>query len=151
VAETKRKPSAKKGPSSKRGAGRVPAPTLEDALLWIGLRVDDWSGHSLGKVSGIHVDSESRDPKWVIVRMGRFAGEAALPFAHVAEAGGRLWAAYEREDMRRSPKLSSDQPLSGRQELQLCEHYGMGIGAGRAAELVKREGEDMTAVPAQPG
>ncbi len=126
----------------------APLPTLEEALAWKGRRVDDWSGKGLGKVTGIHVDAEDRGPKWVIIRMGLFAGEAAVPFEHVAAAAGRLWAAYEKEAMRSSPKLSAGQTLNARQELQLCEHYGIRGSVGRAGEISERPEDEPSAVPA---
>ncbi|MGZ5333690.1 MAG: PRC-barrel domain-containing protein [Solirubrobacterales bacterium] len=150
-AASKVKPKAK--PRAKRAAKRklVPLPSLEEALEWRGLRVDDSGGGSLGKISGIHVDAESNDPKWVIAKIGMFSGEAAIPFEHVAEAGGRLWAAYDRDAVRNSPKLKANQVLSSRQELQLCEHYGIRPKIGRAAELADRDGDDVSAVPADGG
>jgi hypothetical protein len=147
--KAKPKPKAKAKPGAKRAQRKlVPLPTLKEALGWEGLRVDDSGGNSLGKVSGIHVDAESNDPKWVITKMGMFTGEAAIPFEHVAEAGGRLWAAYERDAVRSSPKLKASQTLNSRQELQLCEHYGIRPRIGRAAELADRDGDDVSAVPA---
>jgi PRC-barrel domain protein len=124
-----------------------PLPTLDEALLWVGEPVDDSSGERLGKVSGIFADAETGEPKWLVLRMGRLAGEAAVPFEHSAEGGGRVWVAYEREAVRNSPRLKAGQKLNAGQELQLCEHYGIRVGIGRAAEVARREGE-VTAVPA---
>jgi len=139
---------AKSKKSKKKDAPVVPLPTLEEALEWEGLPVDDWSGGTLGKVTGIHVDANDREPKWVIVKMGLLSGEAAIPFEHVAEGPGRIWAAYERDAVRRSPKMKSTQDLNARQELQLCEHYGIGITIGRAAEVADRTADEISAVPA---
>lgn len=128
--------------------GLVALPSLDEALAWRGLKVDDSAGNQIGKVSGIHVDASSREPKWVIVRLGVFAGDAAIAFEHVAEAGGRVWAAYTRSAVRNSPKLNADQSLNAGQELQLCEHYGILVEIGRAAEVAEREPDELTAVPA---
>ncbi len=102
----------------------------------------------LGKVSGIHVDATSNEPKWLIVRIGRFAGDAAIPFDHAAPVAGRVWVAYERDEVRNSPKLGVGQSLSAKQELQLCDHYGIRSGVGRAAEIEELEADDISAVPA---
>jgi hypothetical protein len=147
--KAKAKAKSKAKPRGKRAKRKlVPLPSLKEALGWRGLKVDDSGGKGLGKVSGIHVDAESNDPKWVITKMGKFTGEAAIPFEHVAEAGGRVWAAYERDAVRNSPKLKAKQTLNSRQELQLCEHYGIRPKIGRAAELADRDGDEVNAVPA---
>ena len=124
------------------------AEPTEDAAGWLGTPVDDCSGKRLGKVSGRYSDAESNDPKWVITKMGKFTGEAAIPFEHVAEAGGRVWAAYERDAVRNSPKLKGGRALTAGQELKLCEHYGIGSGMGRAAEVAERGAGQISAVPA---
>jgi PRC-barrel domain protein len=126
----------------------LPLPTLDEALMWVGEPVDDSSGQRLGKVSGIFADAETDEPKWLVLKMGRLAGEAAVPFEHTAEGGGRVWVAYERETVRNSPRLKAGQKLNAGQELQLCEHYGIRVGIGRAAEVAEREGGEVTAVPA---
>jgi hypothetical protein len=142
------KPAAK--PKRKPKTKLVPPPTREQALDWLGLKVDDVSGNGIGKVSGLLVDTDSEDPKWLITKMGMFTGEAGIPFDHVAEAGGRIWAAYDRDMVRSSPKLSAGQTLNARQELQLCEHYGIRDTVGRAAELAERDGDEISAEPAEP-
>lgn len=126
----------------------APLPRMEEALDWLDVRVDDSGGERLGKVSGVLVDATSNEPKWLIVRIGRFAGDAAVPFEHTAEGGGRVWVAYEREAVRNSPKLSAGQALSAKQELQLCDHYGIRSGVGRAAEVENLEADEISAVPA---
>jgi hypothetical protein len=35
------------------------------------------------------------------------------------------------------------------QELELCSHWGIGEKQGRAAEVAKRDAEEITAVPAE--
>ncbi len=125
-----------------------PLPSTGDALGWVGEPVDDSGGQRVGKVSGVYADLGSKEPKWLVVRLGRLAGEAAVPFEHCVEGGGRVWIAYEREEVRGSPKLNGGEPLNAGQELQICEHYGIRIGLGRAAEVAERKGDEVTAVPA---
>ena len=143
--KTKAKP--KRPATGRKRSDLVPLPSLKEALEWRGMRIDDSSGRSLGKVTGIHADPQTEEAKWVIAKIGMFTGEAAIPFEHVAEAGGRIWAAYDRDAIRNSPKLRSRQTLNARQELQLCEHYGVREGVGRAAEIADRDGDEVSAVP----
>jgi hypothetical protein len=144
MAETKEK-AQKKEPEKKERRETI---GMDEALTYIGARVDDSGGGRLGKVSGIHVDAASNDPKWLVVKIGRFAGDAAIPFEHTAPVAGRVWVAYERDEVRNSPKLSAGQALSAKQELQLCDHYGIRSGIGRAAEVEELEADEISAVPA---
>lgn len=145
MSEAKKKKEDQQKPGGEEAA---PLPSLEEALTWDGEPVDDAGGHKLGRVTGVFADAETGEPKWLVLRMGRLAGEAAVPFEHTAEGGGRVWVAYERDAVRNSPKLSSGQKLTAGQELQLCEHYGIRVGIGRAGEVADREGAEVTAIPA---
>ena len=150
MAETKQKAKTetKKDAAKEEKATKTETIGLEEALDYLGARVDDSGGEKLGKVSGIHVDATSNEPKWLVVRIGRFAGDAAVPFDHCAPLAGRVWVAYLRDEVRNSPKLGAGQSLSTKQELQLCEHYGIRSGIGRAAEIEKLDPDDVSAVPA---
>ena len=66
-----------------------------------GLRVDGAGGRTIGRVAGIHVDADDGEPRWAVIRLGPVAGCTAVPFEHVAEGAGRLWAGYERGSARR--------------------------------------------------
>jgi hypothetical protein len=127
-----------------------PAPaSLEAATRWIGMPVDGLAGRRLGRVAGLHVDTEDREPRWAVVRLGPIAGCTAIPFAHVAEGAGRLWAGYEREWMREAPRLKPNEALTAVQELELCAHWGIHEGKGRAAEVADRDVGAISAVPAE--
>ena len=67
-----------------RGSAR---PTLQQALRWIGSRVDDIYGASIGKLEDIWMDPDSGEPLWLLVRDGRIGGRHTLvPFAQAARA-----------------------------------------------------------------
>jgi hypothetical protein len=86
----------------------------------------------------------------VVVRLGALAGSTGLPFEHVAEGAGRLWAAYERGWVRNAPRFNPDEALTAEHELELCAHWGIRAGQGRTAELSEHDEEEITAVPASP-
>ena len=44
--------------------------------------------------------SETREPLWMIVRVGRQKRYAAVPLDQAMEGGGRVWVPYERERIR---------------------------------------------------
>jgi hypothetical protein len=122
--------------------------SLAEAREWVGWRIDGIGGRALGRVAGIHVDAESGEPQWVVVRLGPIARHTAIPFEHVAAAGDRLWTAYERAWVREAPRFSPDEALTAAQEIELCLHWGIREGRGREAEIAKRDGDAVSAVPA---
>ena len=87
------------------------------------------------------------EPRWVIVRLGPLAGCTGLPFEHVAEGAGRLWAAYERDWVRRAPRFRPSEALAAGEELELCAHWGIREERGRGAEVSPHEDDEITAVP----
>jgi hypothetical protein len=123
-------------------------PSLPEAREWVGRRIDGIGGRALGRVAEIHVDAESGDPRWVVVRLGPIARHTAIPFEHVAAAGDRLWAAYERAWVREAPRFGPDEALTAAQEIELCLHWGIRVDRGRAAEVAGRGDDDISVVPA---
>jgi hypothetical protein len=116
---------------------------------WIGMKIDGREGRTLGKLAGLHVDAESGEPRWALIRIGPIAGCTAIPFDHVAEAGGRLWAAYERHQVRDAPRFRPNEALTAVQELELCSFWEIREGRARAAEVGDRKADEVSAVPAE--
>jgi hypothetical protein len=127
---------------------KPPVPTLEQARAWDGMQIDGLGNKTLGRIAGIHVDAADRKPRWVLIRLGPLAGCTAIPFEHVAEGAGRLWAAYERDWVREAPRFRPNESLTALQELELSEHWGVTESIGRAAEVAERDADQITAVPA---
>ncbi|MGH2923296.1 MAG: hypothetical protein ACRDKH_04620 [Solirubrobacterales bacterium] len=124
-------------------------PKLREVEHWIGLRLDGIGNRTLGRVAGLHVDSGDGEPRWVVLRLGPLAGCTAIPYEHVAEGAGRLWAAYERDWVREAPRFKPNESLSADNEIELCAHWGIRKGQGRAAELEDAESDEISAVPAE--
>src|SRR5436309_11098756 len=143
---TKKKPATKTAGSK---GGKPPLPTLEEALKWNGLRIDGLGNVTLGRVAGIHVDANDGEPRWALIRLGPLAGCTAIPYEHVAEGAGRLWAAYDKDWIREAPRFRPNESLTALQELELCEHWGVREDQGRAAEVAEKDADEITAVPAE--
>jgi hypothetical protein len=124
-------------------------PSLDEALGWSGQRIEGMGNRSLGRIAGIHVDSEDGEPRWALIRLGLIAGCTAIPYGHVAEGAGKLWAAYERDWVREAPRFRPNEALTAGQELELCAHWGVRDDQGRAAELSPKDPDEITAVPAE--
>ena len=148
MAETKKAPSRKTATRKKKDEKPGP-PTLKDALGWEGWHIDGLGGKSVGRVAGIHVDAEDEEPRWVLIRLGPLAGCTAIPIEHVAPGAGRLWAGYEKEWIKEAPRFRPTESLTAIQELELCAHWGIGEGQGRASQVAGREADEVSAVPAE--
>jgi hypothetical protein len=116
---------------------------------WEGMPIDGLDGNTLGRIAGIHIDAADGAPRWALIRLGPLAGCTAIPFEHVAAGAGRLWAAYERDWVRQAPRFRSKESLTALQELELCAHWGISEGHGRAAEVAEQDADEITAVPAK--
>jgi sporulation protein YlmC with PRC-barrel domain len=116
-----------------RGSAR---PTLQQALRWIGSRVDDIYGASVGKLEDIWMDPDTGEPLWLLVRDGRIGGRHTLvPFAQAASGAGHVWIPFEREVVRGAPAVRPSAPLSHELSDTLRRYYaenGHPVDDGRA-------------------
>jgi hypothetical protein len=122
-------------------------PALEEVEAWKGHRLDEMTGANVGRVDGVFVDAESGEPEWLVARMGRFGHHTLVPGRDAVEGVGHIWVPFTRETIRRAPKVDPITSLTANEERALLDHYGMGGGAGRAAEL---SGRDPGAVSLRP-
>jgi len=127
--------------------GASTLPSAEEAIRWVGMRVDGLENRSLGRAAGVYADSADGTPRWVAIRRGPFSGCTAIPVEHVAEGFHRLWAAYERGWVHEGPRVRPDAPLTAELERELCLHCGYREGTGRLAELEGRSLGETTSVP----
>lgn len=129
-----------------RGSAR---PTLQQALRWIGSRVDDIYGASIGKLEDIWMDPDSGEPLWLLVRDGRIGGRHTLvPFAQAASGAGHVWIPFEREVVRGAPAVRPSAPLSHELSDTLRRYYAE--SGHPVAENRNRAEETLRATPAEP-
>jgi hypothetical protein len=124
------------------------APTLEEINGWQGSRLDEIGGASVGRIEGAYVDEPSGEPVWLIVRVGRFGSHTLVPAGDAVGGVGRVWVPYARDLIRGAPKLNAGNALVRDEELELCAHFGIPEGIGRAAQVAGRDAEAATAHPA---
>ncbi len=121
---------------------------MADEPLPIGFEVDDAGGGRVGTVRGTFVDAGGGEPTWLIVALGRRRPKlVAVPIAETAAAAGRVWVAQGREALRSAPAVDPTRPLLREHELTICEHFGVGAGVGRAAEVAGRGQGEVTSRP----
>lgn len=124
-------------------------PSASEAMSWLGADVAELNGSSVGQVQGFYVDAESREPVWLIARLGRRrrARIVAVPFSNCAGAPFGVWVAQEADAIRSAPVVDPARPLRREHELTICAHFGIGERAGRAGEVAGREEGRLTATP----
>ena len=128
-------------------AATVPPPEAPEVAEWEGYRVDDIGGHSVAKVTGLFVDSETGRPAWLLVKLGRFGKTVPISIRECAAAAGRVWVPHEREVIKEAPALDPDIPLNRNQEMQVLDYYGIPGTVGRGAEIASRPGDSETSRP----
>ena len=123
-------------------------PGLEEVTGWKGHRLDELTGANVGRVDGAFVDAETGEPEWLVARMGRFGHHTLVPARDAVEGVGHIWVPFTREVIRRAPKVDPIASLTANEERALLDHYGIGGGAGRAAELSARDPGSVSLRPA---
>ena len=121
-------------------------PDREEVTAWLGYRVDDVYGGRVGRLEDAYLDAETGRPEWIVARFGRFTEEFGLiPVTDCVAGAGHVWTPFERDAIRRSPRLAtSEGPLRRLQEEYLNFHYG--VVSERLELLAERPAAAITAV-----
>jgi hypothetical protein len=100
-------------------------PTLQEALGWIGLRVDDVFGVTIGTIADVVPAPGAEDePRWLLLRGGRFGGHYTLvPFEDASVGPDNVWVPYERATVRDAPTVTPTEGLTHELDDQLDAHY----------------------------
>lgn len=132
---------------------RAPVPraashsSVEEARSWVGFRLDEMSGAGVGRVEGLLVDARKGEPEWLLVRLGRLGTCGVVPAREAVGAAGHVWVPWDRTTIRSCPEVEPGASLAVAEELALCAHYGIGEGVGRAGELARRRGSEVSSRP----
>ncbi len=105
-------------------------PSLNEALGWIGSRVDDIYGAAVGRLEDVWIDPGTGAPRWLLVKEGRFGGRSTLvPFGDATAGAGHVWIPYERDVVREAPQIEPGVPLTQQVEATLRNHYAANAAA----------------------
>jgi hypothetical protein len=130
--------SAEADAKKDEAAKPAPQPSLDDVKAWEGYRVDDMTGQGVARVEGVFVDTESNEPAWVLVKLGRFGKTVPISIRECAAAAGRVWTPHDREVIRNAPAVDPGMPLNREQEKLVLDYYGIPDTVGRGAEIKDR-------------
>ncbi len=126
-----------------RGGGK---PKLNEALGWIGSRVDDIYGTGVGRLEDVWIDPGTGAPRWLLVKEGRFGGRSTLiPFEDATAGAGHVWVPYERDVVGAAPEIEPGAPLTQQVEAALRSHYAANVpssisyGSGGRSEQAPSE------------
>jgi hypothetical protein len=128
---------------------KAPLPTLEEALKWRGLPLDGLGNKTLGRIAGIHVDADDGKPRWALIPAGPAGRLHGDPVRAPRRGRRAALGAYDRDWIREAPRFRPNESLTATHELELCGHWGISVGHGRAAELAGGDADKITAVPAE--
>lgn len=132
-------------PSPPSPAETAPRPALEEIKGWIGSRLDEIGGASVGKLEGVYVDARTGEPEWLLARIGRFGRHSLVPARDAVAGVGHVWVPYPRDTLRGAPRIEPGEPLEADRERELASHYEV----DRSAALAERPPTDVTARPAE--
>jgi hypothetical protein len=144
--ETRTTDNAAAAPVPPAETGQGP-PALDEARGWTGWRVDGLGGAGGARVEGLYVDAGSGEGAWLLVKIGRFGRRSLLPLLDAAGAVGRVWVPYDRARIRAAPRIEAGRELTRERELELCAHFGIPDGVGRAAAIAGGSPGTITARP----
>lgn len=123
-------------------------PSLNEVLGWIGSRVDDIYGASVGRMEDVWIDPGTGAPRWLLVREGRFGARSTLiPFEDATAGTEHVWVPYERDVIRGAPEVQPGTPLTQELEAALRAHFSASAprSAGRPPAPAAAVREESTA------
>lgn len=129
-------------------AASADLPSAEEALTWVGFKLDEIGGAGVGRIEGVMVDATDGAPTWLTIRVGRFGRRTVVPFQLAAGGVGRVWVPYGRETIRSAPEIDPAAGLTPGQERELAAHYGIPPSTGRMSAIEDREPETPSSLPA---
>lgn len=98
-------------------------PTAEELEDWVGWRVTDVNGSSIGHVEGLALDAAG-DPAWIVVSEFRLGDgrRFVIPTDDAVGGGGHVWSPHSREHIRLTARITG--PRMTPQSLRrLRAHY----------------------------
>ena len=101
----------------------------------------DSSGEKIGKVGQLYLDDRSSEPTWITVSTGLFGlSQSFVPLQGARFDGDDIRLAYDKEQVKKAPRIDPDGHLEGGHEAELFRHYGLGYGTERGAYDTGRTG-----------
>ena len=99
---------------------------VKKAVRYLGGRLLDLDGVKIGDIQEIYLSSDTRQPRWALVRTGLFGAKLHLvPIETGVDDRGDLRVPFAKDHVKEAPRVDADPHLSAEEERELCRHYGM--------------------------
>lgn len=85
----------------------------------------DRDGQQIGKVTDVVSDPITLEAEWLVVKLGRFAGEHLVPLAAVDERADGLAVRLPKQEIKSTPKVHDHLQPTARERDALYRHYGL--------------------------
>lgn len=107
----------------------------------IGAHAFDPSGDKIGKIDEIYVDNQTNEPKWASVKTGLFGSDSLVPLAGAETTDDGVKVAPSKSAVKDAPHLDDKGGITGRQEEELFQHYGIAGQSGMTGGRHSRDGQ----------
>jgi ribosomal 30S subunit maturation factor RimM len=95
--------------------------TREEVLAWVGFRVTDENGHSLGRVEDVYAVG---DPEWILVRHRR-SHHFLAPLRDAIGGNDQVFLPFAKETIESAPEVDAGAPASEAVIAAALTHYGL--------------------------
>ncbi len=83
------------------------------------------SGDDIGTVTDVIANPIDLEPEWLVVKLGRLAGEHLVPLAAVEGRDDELVGGFGKDDVKSAPRAKDHAaPATGERD-ELYRHYGL--------------------------
>src|SRR3712207_1489893 len=96
-----------------------------DFAQWQGRSVQGRDGGTIGQAEEIFLDTDTRQPEWVLAALPGGDGLRLVPLADAQVRGDTLTVGYGDELIRSSPRVERSEPVPQERERELYAHYGV--------------------------
>lgn len=114
-----------------------PAENLRD---WVGLKVIDPVGKSIGDLEAIYVDTVTDEPSFLTVKVGMIGRHrlAFVPAYGATVSPKNLRVQYPKALVQDAPSIATDGELLATDEPAVFAHYDLEYGTGAERRLARR-------------
>lgn len=98
---------------------------MMDSHEYAGRMLLDVHGEAIGSVTDVVSDPVTLEAEWLVVKLGRLAGEHLVPVAAVQDEDGQLRVKVAKEDVRATPKVHQHILPSTAERDSLYRRYGL--------------------------
>lgn len=94
--------------------------------VFIGRKLFDPDGNTIGTITDVIVDSSTLEPEWITVKPGAFGKERLVPAEAVTRRGEEVTIPFERDRVKQAPPAHKDHVAPSLHEREeIFAHYGI--------------------------